>query len=81
MNGIINKLMCWTQPGASDFVGEVVTGFRAAEMGLMLVSADAGVQIETLNYGEDLIIEICLVLPLSTKWIKSALILIQVLVI
>ena len=36
-------------PGASDFVGEVVAGFRAAEMGLMLVSADAGVQIETLK--------------------------------
>ena len=36
-------------PGASDFVGEVVAGFRAAEMGLMLVAADAGVQIETLK--------------------------------
>ncbi|MDC7126277.1 MAG: GTP-binding protein, partial [Spirochaetales bacterium] len=36
-------------PGASDFVGEVVTGFRAAEMGLMLVSADSGVQIETIK--------------------------------
>ncbi len=36
-------------PGASDFVGEVVAGFRAAEMGLMLVAADAGVQIETIK--------------------------------
>ena len=36
-------------PGASDFVGEVVAGFRSAEMGLMLVAADAGVQIETLK--------------------------------
>ncbi|MDC7227144.1 MAG: elongation factor G [Spirochaetales bacterium] len=36
-------------PGASDFVGEVVAGFRAAEMGLMLVSADSGVQIETMK--------------------------------
>ncbi|HAK47523.1 MAG TPA: elongation factor G [Spirochaeta sp.] len=36
-------------PGASDFVGEVVAGFRAAEMGLMLVAADSGVQIETLK--------------------------------
>ena len=36
-------------PGASDFVGEVVAGFRAAETGIMLVAADAGVQIETLK--------------------------------
>ena len=36
-------------PGASDFVGEVVAGFRAAEMGLMLVAADSGVQIETMK--------------------------------
>ena len=36
-------------PGASDFVGEVVAGFRAAEMGLMLVAAEAGVQIETMK--------------------------------
>jgi elongation factor G len=36
-------------PGAADFVGEVVAGFRAAETGLMLVAADAGVQIETLK--------------------------------
>ncbi len=36
-------------PGASDFIGEVVAGFRAAEMGLMLIAADAGVQIETLK--------------------------------
>lgn len=36
-------------PGAADFVGEVVAGFRAAETGLMLVAADAGVQIETMK--------------------------------
>ena len=36
-------------PGASDFVGEVVAGFRAAETGVILVAADAGVQIETLK--------------------------------
>ncbi len=36
-------------PGASDFVGEVVAAFRSAETAIMLVSADAGVQIETLK--------------------------------
>ncbi|MBI9105509.1 MAG: elongation factor G [Spirochaetales bacterium] len=36
-------------PGAADFVGEVVAGFRSAETGIMLVAADAGVQIETMK--------------------------------
>ncbi len=36
-------------PGASDFVGEVVAAFRSAETAIMLVAADAGVQIETLK--------------------------------
>lgn len=36
-------------PGASDFVGEVVTAFRAAESAVMMVGARAGVQIETLK--------------------------------
>ena len=36
-------------PGASDFVGEVVSAFRAAESALMVVGARAGVQIETIK--------------------------------
>ena len=36
-------------PGASDFIGEVVAGFRAAETAVMLIAADAGVQIETIK--------------------------------
>nr|MDA3947758.1 GTP-binding protein [Spirochaeta sp.] len=37
-------------PGASDFVGEVVTAFRTAESAVMMIGARAGVQIETLNW-------------------------------
>src|SRR5690606_23925827 len=36
-------------PGASDFVGELVAGLRAAETALVLVAADAGVQIGTIQ--------------------------------
>ncbi|MEE8440094.1 MAG: elongation factor G [Spirochaetia bacterium] len=36
-------------PGASDFVGEVVSAFRATESALMVVGAAAGVQIETIK--------------------------------
>lgn len=36
-------------PGASDFVGEVVAGFRAAESAAVVVGARAGVQIETIK--------------------------------
>ena len=36
-------------PGASDFVGEVVAAFRAAETALLVVGARAGVQIETIK--------------------------------
>lgn len=36
-------------PGASDFVGEVVTAFRAAESTVMMVGAKEGVQIETVK--------------------------------
>ncbi|MFW5717831.1 MAG: elongation factor G [Spirochaetota bacterium] len=36
-------------PGASDFIGEVVAAFRAAESSMMVVGARAGVQIETIK--------------------------------
>lgn len=36
-------------PGSSDFVGEVVASLRAAESAVLLVSADSGVQIETIK--------------------------------
>jgi len=43
------KINILDTPGSSDFVGEVVTAFRAAETGVLLVSAKAGVQIETIK--------------------------------
>jgi len=36
-------------PGSSDFVGEVVASFRAAETAIMVISAPAGIQIETVK--------------------------------
>ncbi len=36
-------------PGSADFIGEVVASFRAAETALMLISAPAGIQIETVK--------------------------------
>ena len=36
-------------PGSADFVGEVVASFRAAETAVMLISAPAGIQIETVK--------------------------------
>ncbi len=43
------KINLLDTPGASDFVGEVVAAFRAAESALMVVAAKAGVQIETIK--------------------------------
>jgi elongation factor G len=43
------KINLLDTPGASDFVGEVLAGLRAAEMALILVAADAGVQIGTIQ--------------------------------
>jgi elongation factor G len=44
-----HKINILDTPGASDFVGEVVTAFRAAESAVMMVGARAGVQIETIK--------------------------------
>ncbi len=43
------KINLLDTPGSSDFIGEVVAAFRAAESGLILVGARAGVQIETIK--------------------------------
>jgi len=43
------KINLLDTPGASDFVGELVAGLRAAETALVLVAADAGVQIGTIQ--------------------------------
>ncbi|MFW5684813.1 MAG: elongation factor G [Spirochaetota bacterium] len=44
-----HKMNLLDTPGASDFVGEVVAAFRAAESAMMVVGARAGVQIETIK--------------------------------
>ncbi len=36
-------------PGTADFVGEVVSAFRASESALMIIDGRAGVQIETIK--------------------------------
>lgn len=44
----------WDTPGASDFMGEVITAFRSSEQALILLDARAGVQIETIKYWRNL---------------------------
>lgn len=44
-----HKINLLDTPGASDFIGEVVAGFRATESAVMVVAARAGVQIETIK--------------------------------
>lgn len=44
-----HKINILDTPGVSDFVGEVVAGLRAAELCVVLVGADVGVQIETVK--------------------------------
>lgn len=43
------KINILDTPGSSDFVGEVVASFRAAETAVMVISAPAGIQIETVK--------------------------------
>ncbi|MBN2051186.1 MAG: elongation factor G [Spirochaetales bacterium] len=43
------KINLLDTPGSSDFVGEVVAGFRVAESAVLAVGARAGVQIETIK--------------------------------
>ena len=44
-----HKINILDTPGSADFVGEVVTAFRAAESAVMMVGARSGVQIETIK--------------------------------
>ncbi|MFW5729654.1 MAG: GTP-binding protein, partial [Spirochaetota bacterium] len=44
-----HKVNLLDTPGASDFVGEVVAAFRAAESAVVTVGAKSGVQIETIK--------------------------------
>jgi len=43
------KINVLDTPGSADFVGEVVASFRAAETAVMMISAPAGIQIETVK--------------------------------
>ena len=48
------NLNFWDTPGASDFVGEVISAFRSSEMCLMMIDGRAGAQIETIKLWRDL---------------------------
>lgn len=43
------KINILDTPGSSDFVGEVVSSFRVAETAVVVISASAGIQIETIK--------------------------------
>lgn len=43
------KINLLDTPGSADFIGEVVSAFRAVDTAIMLIAADSGVQIETLK--------------------------------
>jgi elongation factor G len=46
-----NKLNIIDTPGADDFVGGVVSGFKVADSGIMLVNAQQGVEVGTEIFG------------------------------
>jgi len=43
------KINMLDNPGAADFIGEVIATFRACESALLVISGKAGVQIETIK--------------------------------
>ncbi len=43
------KINLFDTPGLADFIGEVVTSFRAAEAAVVLMGARSGIQIETIK--------------------------------
>ncbi|GHU21856.1 GTP-binding protein [Spirochaetia bacterium] len=51
-NGI--KINILDTPGSSDFTGDVILSFRAAEFALLVVDARSGVQIETIKLWRNL---------------------------
>ncbi|MBN2735651.1 MAG: elongation factor G [Spirochaetales bacterium] len=44
-----HKINILDTPGSGDFIGEVISAFRPAELVALLVAADAGAQIETIK--------------------------------
>jgi len=44
-----HKINLFDTPGSADFIGEVVTSFRAAESAVVLVGARSSLQIETIK--------------------------------
>jgi len=48
------KLNFIDTPGSGDFIGEVISGFRACQSALVVVGCDAGVQIETIKLWRNL---------------------------
>jgi elongation factor G len=44
-----HKINILDTPGSADFIGEVVAAFRSAESAVLVVDAEAGVQIETIK--------------------------------
>ncbi len=43
------KINLLDTPGSADFVGEVIASFRVSETAIMVISAPAGIQIETIK--------------------------------
>jgi elongation factor G len=48
------KINFFDTPGSSDFIGDVILSFRAAEFALVAVDGKAGVQIETIKLWRNL---------------------------
>jgi elongation factor G len=48
------KINLFDTPGSSDFIGDVILSFRAAEFALLTVDGRAGVQIETVKLWRNL---------------------------
>jgi elongation factor G len=48
------KINIFDTPGSSDFIGDVILSFRAAEFALLAVDGKAGVQIETVKLWRNL---------------------------
>ena len=51
-NGI--KINVFDTPGSSDFTGDVILSFRAAEFALLMIDGKSGVQIETVKLWRNL---------------------------
>ncbi|MDR2499729.1 MAG: elongation factor G [Treponema sp.] len=48
------KINIFDTPGSSDFIGDVIPAFRAAEFALLTADARAGIQIETIKLWRNL---------------------------